>query len=360
MTAERGSSGSWQAGVRGDPAGDQLPRLEDRFRGALLGTLTGDALGMPVEGWTRLQILREFGEVREMFDARRGAGTYTDDTQMTAALAMALLESDDPSSPDPEMIAQHFADRFDPRRGYGGNTSRILMAIRSGAAPSETIRRYGFPGGSYANGAAMRVAPVALACYPDPVATVRAAEVQSRATGHDHPEARFGARLQAAGVLSGLTAGPAQPPPAPRHLLSIAEEQWQGEPPEAFRARLNWIESHADASPEEAERALGTGLRAAEAVPAALWAFLRSPDDPEEALVRAVALGGDADTIAAMAGALVGARCGASRIPGRWLAAVERGAEGHDGLVALAELLHRRATGSDRKAGHPGPDARGR
>ena len=66
--------------------------LKDRFRGALLGTFIGDALGMPLEGW-RGRELQSKGLVRDMLDKRLGRGTYTDDTQMMIGLAEALRDS---------------------------------------------------------------------------------------------------------------------------------------------------------------------------------------------------------------------------------------------------------------------------
>ena len=317
-------------------------RLRDRFRGALLGTLVGDALGMPVEGWPARAIRQEFGEVREMLDVRLGRGTYTDDTQMTLALAEALLEAGDPTRPDPARIAHHFGRRFDPGRRYGGNTGRILAAIQRGESWGDAVEARRLPGGSFANGAAMRVSPVALACYPDAEATVRVAEIQAAPTGHDHPEGRFGARLQAAGVLACLMSRPGGVPPAPEVILRMASHDWRGEVPEPFVRAMDWINGHPGASPEEAASALGNGLRAAEAVPAALWAFLAFGHDAEEVVVQAVGMGGDTDTIGAMAGALAGAWNGASSFPSRWLEAVEGGPEGREGLTELADGLFSR------------------
>lgn len=321
--------------------------LRDRFRGAFLGTLAGDALGMPVEGWPAGRIRRGFGEIREMREARLGAGTYTDDTQMTAALAEALLETDDPGRPDLDLVARCFADHFEPERGYGGNSRKILAAIRDGEPWREAVEARRLPGGSYGDGAAMRAAPAALACYPEGEDAVRVADVQSRVTGHDHPEGRFGARLQAAGVLAGLLRGTESPPPRPAELVEKASVGWDGEEPapDAFVRRMEWIEEHPGAPVDEAAARIGTGSRASRAVPAAFWAFLVHPDDPEEAVVTAVALGGDTDTIGAMTGALAGARNGASTIPIRWMESVESTGEGREALVRLADRLHHRVGG---------------
>lgn len=187
----------------------------------------------------------------------------------------------------------------------------------------------------------------ALACYPDFSDAVRLADAQSRVTGHDHPEGRFGARLQAAGVLAGLLRGTEYPPPRPAELVGKASAGWDSEDPapDAFVRRMKWIEEHPGAPVDEAAARIGTGSRASRAVPAAIWAFLVHPDDPEEAVVTAVALGGDTDTIGAMTGALAGARNGASTIPTRWMEVVESGGEGREALTRLADGLHRRVAG---------------
>jgi hypothetical protein len=65
-----------------------LPSAPDRARGALLGTFVGDALGMPFEGVSHTDVPAAV----DMVAARRGRGTYTDDTQMMIALAESLIE----------------------------------------------------------------------------------------------------------------------------------------------------------------------------------------------------------------------------------------------------------------------------
>ena len=79
-------------------------------------------------------------------------------------------------------------------------------------------------------------------------------------------------------------------------------------------------------------------MAAVEAVPAAVAAFLGAPDDPEDVLVRAVSIGGDTDTIAAMTGALVGARVGATGLPDRLLGRLEARRELAQRALALAEV----------------------
>jgi poly(ADP-ribose) glycohydrolase ARH3 len=304
--------------------------MRDHFRGALLGTFVGDALGMPLEGQRPPQ-----RKVREMLEARRGRGTYTDDTQLMIGLAEGLLDA--PGRVSLERIAERFAENYQRDRGYGGNTAQILTVLRRGISWREAVAAHPLPGGSYANGAAMRVAPVALAFYPDRDAVARAAEAQAEVTGHTHPEGCFGARVQALAVLEALQCGIEGRALAPETLLNAAAKQ----APREFASRLRWIVKNLKAKPADAARRLGTGSRASRSVPMALWSFLSASNDAEEAIVRAVNAGGDTDTIGAMSGALAGAYHGASGLPGRWVDALEERDKGRTYVLGLADRLSR-------------------
>ncbi len=83
----------------------------------------------------------------------------------------------------------------------------------------------------------------------------------------------------------------------------------------------------------------GNGIQAERSVPTAIAAFLAQPDDPSAAILTAVRCGGDADTIAAMTGAIAGARHGATALPPSWLARLE----GADRLSRLGIELVRTA-----------------
>lgn len=307
--------------------------LRDRFRGALLGTFVGDALGMPLEGRRRRS--RRQGIVREMLEDRLGRGTYTDDTQMTIALAQALVDTR--GSLDLDRVAALFSDHYERRRGYGANARAILVEIGQGAAWQDAVAAHSLPGGgSYANGAAMRVAPIALAMYPNEDAVGHSAEEQALVTGHGHPVGRFGARVQALAVLHAITSGEAGAPfPAYTFLRDVLAAC-----PDEFRAPLTWLGDHLDAPLLQAAEAIGTWSQAQQSVPMALWCFLSAEGDPEEALVRSVNAGGDADTIGAMTGAIVGGHHGASALPRRWVEVLENGPLGRDHVLALADQLY--------------------
>jgi ADP-ribosylglycohydrolase len=115
------------------------------------------------------------------------------------------------------------------------------------------VRRHLLPGGSLAKGAAMPGAPVALAFYPDSSAATQAAEEQARVTGHTHPEALLGARLQVRAVLRALECASHG---VPFHAEEFLRENI-GAGPEIFSTALQWIGNHLGAASKDAVANLG-------------------------------------------------------------------------------------------------------
>jgi poly(ADP-ribose) glycohydrolase ARH3 len=93
------------------------------------------------------------------------------------------------------------------------------------------------------------------------------------------------------------------------------------------------------AGPVDAARTLGNGALADEAVPLALFAFLRWAPDFANVVTKTILAGGDTDTTAAMSGALCGALVGEARLPAAWLARMEGRAKGCDHVLALADAV---------------------
>ncbi len=301
----------------------------DKFSGSLLGTHTGDALGMPLEGASPTSIRKNYGEVREMLEARLGAGTYTDDTEMMIALAESLLRCRGLNGTD---LARAFLENFNPLRGYGAGTRKALELLRAGTAWEEAGRRI-FDQGSYGNGASMRIAP--LGClYCHNLAQLKEAAYYSSVGTHAHPWGQQGALLQALAVALAAAADPGRALEAEHFLASLAGVLEEDSP---YREKIEVIGALLKREPplEEVVSLLGNDSRALASVPAALYAFLRNAADFEETVVYAVSLGGDTDTIAAMAGAIAGAYHGKAVIPQRWLQKLEKGAKG----VAYIEQL---------------------
>jgi poly(ADP-ribose) glycohydrolase ARH3 len=294
-------------------------RRVDGARGALLGTFVGDALGMPFEGKPPEAV----PERLEMLAARLGRGTYTDDTQMAIALAESLLAQ---GAVDAEHLGHAFLAAYDARRGYGSGTRAVLALIAEGV-PVADASTLAFGGrGSFGNGAAMRVAPIAVR-YADSESLLEAARRSARVT-HAHPIGIDAAATQAAAIRAALlgedalAAACAAAATAEIHdRLAVAVGLLpERPPPAALAARL------------------GNGSTGHESVPTAVYAAAAHARF-EDAVSFAIRCGGDTDTIGAMTGAIAGARGGATAIPRPWLDALEDGEKGRSYVERLAERL---------------------
>lgn len=311
-------------------------QLITKFSGCLLGVVCGDALGAPVEGLPAEQIHRQFGRIAGLRPGSDGKACYTDDTQMTLALARSLVRC--AGRVDPTDCAAACATAFDPQRGYGRSAMTVLQALREGVSWRKTGELL-FPGGSYGNGAAMRIAPIGLLYGTVPPAVLRQAVKAAVSATHVHPEAVEGAVLLARAI------GRARDlePKAAGTLVQIVPELQRLCRHAALAQRMNLVEEllRQRVSVEESQRQLGSGVRTLESVPFAIFLSLRHAADPLAGLLAAANAGGDTDTVAAMAGAVLGALHGAAVFPGAWLDMLERGEEGLEGLLEAADGLYR-------------------
>ncbi|KAL3156858.1 hypothetical protein ABBQ38_001127 [Trebouxia sp. C0009 RCD-2024] len=333
-----------------------------RSVGAMLGCFCGDALGAPVEGRTWQHIAEgrlQFGQME--------CGCYTDDTQMTIALAQSLVRMNMCNAAD---ATEAYVSAFDDTRGYGGSARATLTALRHGSTDYMSSGTWGFPEGSFANGGAMRIAPVGLAYRNADSKVLQQAVADALLCTHVHPEGIEGAFMQAAAVaaLSNTptpdgasgTAGCGSPKGLLQHLKSLSQVPAMQDKlqvlsdalPDASQAEgsslidgSNW-EGDADSKAwqydcEVLGKAGVTGfqIRAMDAAVCALWALCRHWHDPQAVIIAAVRGGGDADTIAAMAGALGGALHGTQWIPEQWFEKLENGPAGRDAAVVLALQL---------------------
>lgn len=290
-----------------------LVRLRDRCRGALIGVGLGDAIGAPFEGQPSPQpeaIVERLWSPHEL--------RTTDDTAMTLAVGAAILAA---GHIDPEQLAHHLADRYlaDPDRGYG-RTPDVLIAIHRGQPWREAARRP--DGGLDGDGAAMRVAPVAIVAHTSAQLTGAWAAEQAEIT-HAHPTAIDGARLIALATRHALIS-PSPPDWTDWTRLPALFAEYADTDDIAIALRA--------AAPRPGADIPGT---AAAAVPAAIHIASHHGHDLIAAIRAAVELGGDTDTIAAMAAGIVGAHLGLTSIPS---VLVDR-LEGHEQLIALADDL---------------------
>ncbi len=290
--------------------------MEDRFVGSMLGLALGDALGAKHEGgplgqaaWWMLGIGK--GDLLR----------WSDDTQMAMGLAESLIAK---RGLDADHVAKLWAERADWKRGYGSGARRLLALIAKGADWREANKAI-FPDGSFGNGAAMRAAPLGLYCHRDPQALRQAAELASSIT-HAHPLGIEGGVLIAKATAMALT--------GPPDLPILRAEATSSE----YRSRLEWAQMWLSREPD-AQRvrdALGSSVAAHESAVTAVYASRRFTDF-KAMMEFIIAMGGDTDTIGAMAGGIFGARYGVAALPAELLARLEA----RDEIERLARELFR-------------------
>jgi len=328
-----------------------------RARGALYGLAIGDALGMPTQMLSRGEIVRRWGRLVPGFEpappghpiaANMPAGTVTDDTEQAVLLARLLVKGHGRINPHELAAALVDWGRDMAERGsldlLGPSTKRAVAAIVAGVPPEEA----GAAGTT--NGAAMRIAPVGIAVPLDSAAPSRYGlpalvdqVVMASEVTHNTGIALAGAAAVAAAVsagVSGATIAEATSLGTQAARIAAGRGHWVAGADVA--ARIEWatglVAGLAEAEAAELIYSLaGTGLATQESVPAAFAVLAAVPADPWRAARLAASLGGDCDTIAAMAGAIAGACHGVGSFPPGAVAVID--AQGL-GLAALAgELL---------------------
>lgn len=257
-------------------------------------------------------------EIAALIDGFSFPLTYTDDTHMTIGVAESLI---DRGGFDGAHMAQCFVSNYssEPWRGYGPGPPRVFRLIRDGE-PWDTAANHIYRGGSFGNGAAMRVAPVGLLFRNSLEELKQVARLSSLIT-HSHVLGIEGAVLQALAVASAANQGLGRQLDAvafASHLLTFATE-------DIYHSKIGSLSSLLE-HPADRHRVigeLGHGIEAFNSVPTAIFSFLSHPGDFAATVIYAVSLGGDTDTIASMAGAIAGAYLGVDALPPKWLARLE-------------------------------------
>lgn len=291
-------------------AGAMRPEARTRAgTAALAGTAVGDAVGAPLEGGPPRSLAKARQQVERVL--ARPPCPYTDDTQM----ALLLLEHLAATGGDIDQAAYValLAERVEPWRGYGGGMQMLVARWRAGSAWREAATSV-FPDGSFGNGAAMRVAPVGAVCADDLDAVARLARHQAEPT-HAHPVGIDGAVVQAGAAALATRRGRF----GPGELEAVAEVAETDELATSLRAAAT-LDGGAVPQPAEPDAAgargglddptvraaverLGAEVVAHRSVPLALW-IVANTRDVTDAVVTAVAAGGDVDTIGAMSAAV--------------------------------------------------------
>ena len=318
--------------------------IAERLTASILGQALGDALGFVVEAqspevaqayvddWLRT------GRAGERSHPQFSFGQYTDDTQLARELLRSFQQA---RCWDPADFADHIAALFREGRevGAGRGTRTAVLRLLEGVPWHESGTPHPYAG----NGAAMRAGPLGL-LVPDDAAMCRAAAEQARIT-HLDPRCAAGSAVIARAVALAARRQPLHAGDFIEDLAACAALT-DRTVAAATRELAQWV----TLTPLQAAQHLhASGLDRAHSekwqgisafvTPSVLWslyAFLRSPDDYWETICTAIAVGGDTDTMAAMAGAISGARVGVEALPTDLVERVHD--RGEWGAPALAEL----------------------
>ena len=312
------------------------PRFS-RAYGALAGLALGDALGMPTQAMSPQQIQAVYGNVTGLVDADKSqpyapgmaAGSVTDDTEQALLIASLLLKghgsglSLDASEFSHALLA--WEDSMIERGSLdllGPSTKAALERVRAGENPL----RVGGEGTT--NGAAMRVTPIGIAASTSDRQLFADAVWSSCQVTHATCQGFQSAALVAAAVSLGIDAGAADVTDllweAVDFVRSLPERgAWSPEPDVvAATHRALKLAAQPSSSLEWLARQIGTSVASAQAIPMAFALLARDPSP--RALLHAANLGGDTDTIGAIAGAILGASLGVEVFDVYGLAQVEQ------------------------------------
>lgn len=295
--------------------------LSDRFLGTLLGVAIGDAFGMPVEGLSQHMIMQRHGWIDSYLprtDANgneiEAAGEITDDTEMMLCHVESLVSTG--GLVDPDNTGMRFLRLFnsESRRFMGRTTIESLQRA------DETGEFQDGLGGEHraGNGVAMRIAPIGLIHSVGRFNhEVFVREVmRAGLITHSNPEAINGAVALAYGVRLQVT-GEVPPDVLGDEICSFIDEDQVSR---KIRQAAH-LAARPDLDPDDytahtdhlAE--IGTSGYVAESVAAAIYCAIVARHDLRKGIELATNAGGDTDSVAAMAGALIGAHAGASSFP---------------------------------------------
>ena len=314
-------------------------RIEDRARGVMLGVVVGNLLGLAIEGKSEGWIREHYPHgVREIQPSEM-AKPLDDDPAQSVELAEALLEGGN--------LVERFAARLVAwsllnGRGMGRTTRQSINQLKDKVPPPVAAYAVYRAKGEHApNGGIMRCAPVAIARRRQPELLV-SDTAETCAVSHYAPASQWSCVIVNAAIAVLISGGV----PDLKELLAaaradgcpdlVAEAQEAGVPTGLLEYAMRGRSAPGDTRWMRGGQRRGVRGHTVMTMQAGLWA-VTAPLDFEEALVALVNAGGDTDTNAALAGAVLGARYGASAIPLRWTSHVAQ----RERLADLADRLLR-------------------
>jgi len=334
-------------------------KLQPYVRGSMIGLAIGDALGMPVETMTYEEIMAvtngkgitDFvAPIQKKFKSCRNflPGQWTDDTQLALAVAESLIRSKGFNLEDQALA--HVEAYKESTRGWGGTTKKSIEEIMNGIRkPNEPAKDK--PDGGAGNGVAMKIAPLAIfhalkathlreKYYPCTYRIFKNDAITLGLMTHHNFKASIGALLVGNEIINQVHyrtgISPAQIGFNPLDWSKLIEEEifderLRGVLDMEKSFRKNLLPSLMTRDVEGLRGVTGMGFHVVDTVCFVLGIYrqMSYPYNFEDSIIKTISSGGDADTNAAMVGAILGAKLGIDAIPQRWL----------DGLYKRDEII---------------------
>lgn len=289
---------------------------QDAITGGVMGVIIGDALGLPVQFMTKTEIRKN--PITDMTGG--GAfglepGAWSDDSSLTLCLTESLSEM----GYNPADIARRFVKWY--RDGYmtplgvsfdiGGTTRVAMERLINGIAPFEAGPTDVESNG---NGSLMRILPATIffAHESDDTMIHKICEV-SKIT-HGHPRSQLACSLYSLFVKELLTGSS----PQKAYETMKIKSQAMFVDSELGKELSHFQRIISGELPNLSEREIRSGGYVVESLEAALWSFLTTSSF-KDAVLTAVNLGWDTDTVGAITGSMAGVYYGFSNIPANWL-----------------------------------------
>lgn len=311
-------------------------RQRDKVLGTLYGQAIGDAMGMPSELWPIQKIREKFhGKITEFLDGTDDndiainfkAGEYTDDTNQAFAILDALIETD--WQPETKVLVKHIMKWANEVGAWDNNilgpsSKAALTLVREGKDPSEVTKA------ALTNGAGMRIAPIGTLYTPDQLDDLVEMVYEVTKITHSSDVSISGAAMIAGAVTAAMAdfdwddivdfANQANDAG-----FKLGAPTWAAKNKNRLAVGIDLAHKYAD-DEEQFSTAIydtvGTGTMISESIPAAL-AMAYYAKDVQKCAYLCANLGGDTDTIGAMATAICGAKQGASGIPTDWTTMID-------------------------------------
>ena len=306
--------------------------MELRVQGLLLGTAVADSIGLPTEGMKPAKIAKRGWDKALQHRFLGNVGMWSDDTEQTILLAQSLVRS----KGDISKFTKSFA--WDLRcwllmlpAATGLATARAITKLWLGVSSS---RSGVFSAG---NGSAMRTAPIAAFFPHDKAARYEFTKAQTQMT-HSDPKA-FYATL-AVTEIAALFLSDKEPDEVIDLLLTLpSDNEWkdillltkqhlsEGKDFETFLSEIG-------GQPQK-----GISGYVYQTVPAVIFLGEQNNWDYKDTISACIRCGGDTDTVAAIAGALCGAKAGIDGIPDQWIKGLKEWPQNKESLNQLARSL---------------------